>query len=211
MCVCQQGSRSLGVLGERGSDRNLGRQEEVGGTARGGGSGASDRDTGLEDSSNDADSEASESESSSRLPGGTVASPASLKVQQGGAVHQLVSAVSRLGLGPACGEPPPSHLRGEEQQSPGGALERHHQGAFQALSHSYTPYSKECSIQSCLHQFTSVELLMGNNKLLCENCTEMRRRQLRRSPTGRGRSSPSTAVQLTKRAFSSKSDIWVVF
>ncbi|XP_023668797.1 ubiquitin carboxyl-terminal hydrolase 45 isoform X2 [Paramormyrops kingsleyae] len=175
-----QVSRCLGVLGERGTDRNLGRQEELGGTARGGGSGASDRDTGLEDSSNDADSEASESESSSRLPGGTVSSPASLKVQKGGAVQQLVSAVSRLGLGPACGEPPPSHLRGEEQPLP----ERHHQGAFQALSHSYTPYSKECSIQSCLHQFTSVELLMGNNKLLCENCTEMRRRQLRRSPTG---------------------------
>ncbi|XP_048880172.1 ubiquitin carboxyl-terminal hydrolase 45 isoform X2 [Brienomyrus brachyistius] len=179
----QQGGKSLGVLGERGTDRSLGRQEDLGGMARGGGSGASDRDTGLEDSSNDADSEASESESSSRLPGGTVASPASLKVQQGGAVQQLVSAVSRLGLGPACGEAPASHLRGEEQQQPEGVRERH-QGAFQALSHSYTPYSKECSIQSCLHQFTSVELLMGNNRLLCENCTEMRWRQLRRSPTG---------------------------
>lgn len=58
---------------------------------------------------------------------------------------------------------------------------QHHQGAFQALSHSYTPSSKECSIQSCLHQFTSVELLMGNNKLLCENCTERRQKQLRKS------------------------------
>ncbi|XP_074166327.1 ubiquitin carboxyl-terminal hydrolase 45 isoform X3 [Sminthopsis crassicaudata] len=46
------------------------------------------------------------------------------------------------------------------------------QNAFQTLSQSYTTSSKECSIQSCLYQFTSVELLMGNNKLLCENCTE---------------------------------------
>uniref|UniRef100_A0A5F8HCV4 Ubiquitin carboxyl-terminal hydrolase n=1 Tax=Monodelphis domestica TaxID=13616 RepID=A0A5F8HCV4_MONDO len=46
------------------------------------------------------------------------------------------------------------------------------QNAFQTLSQSYTTTSKECSIQSCLYQFTSVELLMGNNKLLCENCTE---------------------------------------
>ncbi|XP_058291407.1 ubiquitin carboxyl-terminal hydrolase 45 isoform X2 [Hylobates moloch] len=46
------------------------------------------------------------------------------------------------------------------------------QNAFQTLSQSYITTSKECSIQSCLYQFTSVELLMGNNKLLCENCTK---------------------------------------
>ncbi|XP_012579727.1 PREDICTED: ubiquitin carboxyl-terminal hydrolase 45 isoform X2 [Condylura cristata] len=46
------------------------------------------------------------------------------------------------------------------------------QNAFQTLSQSYVTASKECSIQSCLYQFTSMELLMGNNKLLCENCTE---------------------------------------
>ncbi|XP_008572743.1 PREDICTED: ubiquitin carboxyl-terminal hydrolase 45 [Galeopterus variegatus] len=46
------------------------------------------------------------------------------------------------------------------------------QNAFQTLSQSYITTSKECSIQSCLYQFTSMELLMGNNKLLCENCTE---------------------------------------
>ncbi|XP_036622540.1 ubiquitin carboxyl-terminal hydrolase 45 isoform X1 [Trichosurus vulpecula] len=51
-------------------------------------------------------------------------------------------------------------------------LSRGPQNAFQTLSQSYTTSSKECSIQSCLYQFTSVELLMGNNKLLCENCTE---------------------------------------
>uniref|UniRef100_A0A2K6GTI0 Ubiquitin carboxyl-terminal hydrolase n=1 Tax=Propithecus coquereli TaxID=379532 RepID=A0A2K6GTI0_PROCO len=46
------------------------------------------------------------------------------------------------------------------------------QNAFQTLSQSYITTSKECSVQSCLYQFTSMELLMGNNKLLCENCTE---------------------------------------
>lgn len=116
--------------------------------------------------------------------------------QQGGAVEQLVSAVSKLGLvhtspdtlppeepgesGAQAAQQPPHlpHHRHQQQQQQHG-----HQGAFQALSHSYTPSSKECSVQSCLYQFTSVELLMGNNKLLCENCTERRQRQLRKSGT----------------------------
>lgn len=50
------------------------------------------------------------------------------------------------------------------------------QNAFQTLSQSYITTSKECSIQSCLYQFTSMELLMGNNKLLCENCTEKKQK-----------------------------------
>ncbi|XP_045400025.1 ubiquitin carboxyl-terminal hydrolase 45 isoform X1 [Lemur catta] len=45
------------------------------------------------------------------------------------------------------------------------------QNAFQTLSQSYLTTSKECSVQSCLCQFTSMELLMGKNKLLCQNCT----------------------------------------
>ncbi|XP_044144937.1 ubiquitin carboxyl-terminal hydrolase 45 isoform X2 [Bufo gargarizans] len=48
------------------------------------------------------------------------------------------------------------------------------QNAFQTFSQGYVTSSKECSVQSCLYQFTSVELLMGNNKLLCEKCTENR-------------------------------------
>ncbi|KAK7886479.1 hypothetical protein WMY93_026100 [Mugilogobius chulae] len=98
----------------------------------------------------------------------------------GGAIDHLVSAVSKINLGLPSGDccssthcspdEPPVH---QPQQ----------QGAFQALSQSYTPSSKECSVQSCLHQFTSVELLMGNNKLLCENCTERRQKQLRKSGT----------------------------
>ncbi|XP_045699295.1 ubiquitin carboxyl-terminal hydrolase 45 isoform X2 [Phyllostomus hastatus] len=50
------------------------------------------------------------------------------------------------------------------------------QNAFQTLSQSYVTTSKECSVQSCLYQFTSLELLMGNNKLLCENCTEKKQK-----------------------------------
>ncbi|XP_052574066.1 ubiquitin carboxyl-terminal hydrolase 45 isoform X3 [Peromyscus californicus insignis] len=50
------------------------------------------------------------------------------------------------------------------------------QNAFQTLSQSYVTTSKECSVQSCLYQFTSMELLMGNNKLLCEDCTEKKQK-----------------------------------
>ncbi|EHB09502.1 Ubiquitin carboxyl-terminal hydrolase 45 [Heterocephalus glaber] len=50
------------------------------------------------------------------------------------------------------------------------------QNAFQTLSQSYVTTSKECSVQSCLYQFTSMELLMGTNKLLCENCTEKKQK-----------------------------------
>lgn len=55
------------------------------------------------------------------------------------------------------------------------------QSAFQTLSQSYITSSKECSVQSCLYQFTSVELLMGNNKLLCENCTERKQKHHKRA------------------------------
>uniref|UniRef100_A0A8C9T5W9 Ubiquitin carboxyl-terminal hydrolase n=1 Tax=Scleropages formosus TaxID=113540 RepID=A0A8C9T5W9_SCLFO len=114
---------------------------------------------------------------SSRPPGGAVATTAAHKSRQAGAVEQLVSTVSRMGLSHTSGERIPAGVCCEEQ----GDTARQPQGAFQALSHSYMPCSKECSVQSCLHQFTSVELLMGNNKLLCENCTERRQKQLKRS------------------------------
>ncbi|XP_073531855.1 ubiquitin carboxyl-terminal hydrolase 45 [Phyllobates terribilis] len=55
------------------------------------------------------------------------------------------------------------------------------QNAFQTLSQGYVTSSKECSVQSCLYQFTSVELLMGNNKLLCEKCTENRMKYQRKA------------------------------
>ncbi|XP_028984048.1 ubiquitin carboxyl-terminal hydrolase 45 isoform X2 [Betta splendens] len=169
----------------------------------------SERDSGAQDSSNDADSEASESEwtprSSSSLhvhshastpssastltpspvPLSASSPSSSSSAKQGGAVEQLVTAVSKVSLGFTSGDGSPStHCSPEETgeaQSRDNLFHQHHQGAFQVLSHSYTPSSKECSIQSCLHQFTSVELLMGNNKLLCESCTERRQKHLRKS------------------------------
>uniref|UniRef100_A0AAQ5YLA3 Ubiquitin carboxyl-terminal hydrolase n=1 Tax=Amphiprion ocellaris TaxID=80972 RepID=A0AAQ5YLA3_AMPOC len=131
----------------------------------------SERDSGAQDSSNDADSEASESEwtprASSSHSHGHVSTP---------------SPTSTLTPSGDCSTS--THCSPEEQgeaQTRDNLHHQHHQGAFQVLSHSYTPSSKECSIQSCLHQFTSVELLMGNNKLLCESCTERRQKQVRKS------------------------------
>ncbi|XP_034384545.1 ubiquitin carboxyl-terminal hydrolase 45 isoform X2 [Cyclopterus lumpus] len=161
----------------------------------------SERDSAAQDSSNDADSEASESECSPRpfssshshghmsstststlTPSPTpvsATSPTSSTARQSGAVEQLVTGVSKVNLGFTSGDCSPEEPG--EAQSRDNLHHQHHQGAFQALSHSYTPSSKECSIQSCLHQFTSVELLMGNNKLLCESCTDRRQKQLRKS------------------------------
>lgn len=42
------------------------------------------------------------------------------------------------------------------------------------LGSHYIPSSRECSVMSCLHQFTSAELLTGNNKFGCANCTKLR-------------------------------------
>ncbi|XP_076593386.1 ubiquitin carboxyl-terminal hydrolase 45 [Chaetodon auriga] len=215
----QQSRRSSSSVEEKGAGCSAERPEEegvAGGSARGVSvckmaaaislSDGSERDSGAQDSSNDADSEASESEWAPRTSSfshshGHMSTPSSTStltpsptpisasspssMRQGGAVEQLVTAVSKANLGLSSADCSPSTRCSPEEQ--GETLSRdnlhhqHHQGAFQALSHSYTPSSKECSIQSCLHQFTSVELLMGNNKLLCESCTERRQKQLRKS------------------------------
>ncbi|XP_041649881.1 ubiquitin carboxyl-terminal hydrolase 45 [Cheilinus undulatus] len=219
----QQSRRSSSSVEEKGAGCSAERPEEevvAGGSARGVSvckmavagslSDGSERDSGAQDSSNDADSEASESEwaprissshshghtstpssSSTLTPSPTPVSAStpslSLSTRQGGAVEQLVTAVSKVNLGFTPGDCSPStHCSQDEPgetQTRDNLHHQHHQGAFQVLSHSYTPSSKECSIQSCLHQFTSVELLMGNNKLLCESCTERRHKQLRKSST----------------------------
>lgn len=218
-----QGRHSSTSHDERGADSVSSRQEEelcVAGRGlagyrvdtMGSQSDCSEKDSNLQDSSNDADSEASESEWSPRIPSvpshsstsdkvltttnatTTAHNPslkpnlspsptplASIRPQQGGAVEQLVSAVSKLGLVHTSTDTLPVSHSPEEPTEIRERDRQHHQGAFQALCHSYTPSSKECSVQSCLHQFTSVELLMGNNKLLCENCTERRQRQMKRS------------------------------
>uniref|UniRef100_A0A8C7P0G4 Ubiquitin carboxyl-terminal hydrolase n=1 Tax=Oncorhynchus mykiss TaxID=8022 RepID=A0A8C7P0G4_ONCMY len=206
----ERGQKSPGSVEEKGADSPSDHPEEespsVMARAAGGSkmaatsslSDGSDKDSGPQESSNDADSEASESEWIPRHPsghshGGRGSTPTqsptppalSPRTQQGGAVEQLVSAVHKMNLGPDSGDSPSTHCpedqREPQPQHPQQSPHSNHQGAFKALSHSYTPCSKECSIQSCLHQFTSVELLMGNNKLLCESCTDRRQKQLRKS------------------------------
>ncbi|XP_008321856.1 ubiquitin carboxyl-terminal hydrolase 45 isoform X2 [Cynoglossus semilaevis] len=220
--IAQNLSRRTSFVEEKGASCSAERLEEEGGAggsarginvckmaAAGSLSDNSERDSGAQDSSNDADSEASESEwaprtfSSSHVPTSTpsststltpsstpvsASSPMSLSsTRHCGAVEQLVTAVSKVNLGLNSGDCPASSHRSPEEHGEAQSRDnlhqhhQHHQGAFQALSHSYTPSSKECSVQSCLHQFTSVELLMGNNKLLCENCTERRQKLLRKS------------------------------
>uniref|UniRef100_A0A672HR94 Ubiquitin carboxyl-terminal hydrolase n=1 Tax=Salarias fasciatus TaxID=181472 RepID=A0A672HR94_SALFA len=184
MPIKQQSRRSSSSVEEKGAGCGVERPDEeavAGGSARGVSvckmaaagslSDGSERDSAAQDSSNDADSEASESEwaprtSSSSHSHGHASTP---------------SSTSTLTPSPTSAS---AHCLPEDQgdaHARDNLHHQHHQGAFQALSHSYTPSSKECSIQSCLHQFTSVELLMGNNKLLCESCTERRQKQLRKS------------------------------
>ncbi|XP_077383594.1 ubiquitin carboxyl-terminal hydrolase 45 isoform X2 [Festucalex cinctus] len=164
----------------------------------------SERGCGPQDSSNDADSEASENEwpphtsgsnhvqshptpavNSSAVSVSTSSSSSSSSSKQGDTVEPLVSSLTKVSLGLSPGDiSPPLRCSPEdpaETKSQENLHHHYHHGAFQALSQSYNPGSKECSIQSCLHQFTSVELLMGNNKLLCENCTERRQKQMRKS------------------------------
>ncbi|MGH0172142.1 UNVERIFIED_CONTAM: hypothetical protein FKN15_067478 [Acipenser sinensis] len=154
------------------------------------------------DSSNDADSEASESECPSKQ---TVNSSTVDYIKTDSSNHSpskykdcnhnepLTCAVSKLSLNSNMNETLISNPNQDEQtdsmsHSKDSAKEKplisqNPQVAFQSLSHSYVPSSKECSVQSCLYQFTSVELLMGNNKLLCENCTEKRQKHQKRTIT----------------------------
>ena len=46
---------------------------------------------------------------------------------------------------------------------------------FQNSTQTFSRYlvnEKECSIESCLNQFTDVELMDGNNAVACKACTE---------------------------------------
>uniref|UniRef100_A0A8C8C627 Ubiquitin carboxyl-terminal hydrolase n=1 Tax=Oncorhynchus tshawytscha TaxID=74940 RepID=A0A8C8C627_ONCTS len=209
----QQGHKSPGSVEEKGADSPSDHPEEESPSVMACAAGVSkmaatsslsdgsEKDSGPQDSSNDADSEASESEwnprhSSGHSHGGRGSTPTqsalSPRTQHGGAVEQLVSAVHKFNLGPDSADSPSTHCPEDQvepqPQHPQQSPHSHHQGAFQALSHSYTPCSKECSVQSCLHQFTSVELLMGNNKLLCESCTDRRQKQLRKSTSAEKKS-----------------------
>lgn len=49
--------------------------------------------------------------------------------------------------------------------------------AFHTLATRTPPEKQECSVQSCLFQFTEVEILMQNNSLLCVTCTKQQQNQ----------------------------------
>ncbi|XP_023942781.2 ubiquitin carboxyl-terminal hydrolase 16 isoform X2 [Bicyclus anynana] len=72
-------------------------------------------------------------------------------------------------------EPPPTVpkrvVRGKET---GKTTERDISSSYRQSTSSprYVCDEDECSIQSCLSQFTALELLTGNNKVGCETCTE---------------------------------------
>lgn len=44
--------------------------------------------------------------------------------------------------------------------------------AFHALTTREVPEKQECSVESCLYQFTEVEHLTENNRLMCVTCTK---------------------------------------
>ncbi|XP_058601567.1 ubiquitin carboxyl-terminal hydrolase 16 isoform X1 [Onychostoma macrolepis] len=44
--------------------------------------------------------------------------------------------------------------------------------AFKSLASRTTPEKQECSVESCLYQFTEVEHLTENNRLMCVTCTK---------------------------------------
>ena len=44
-------------------------------------------------------------------------------------------------------------------------------GSLQQSPTRYSTKEGECSIQSCLNQFTALELMSGSNKVRCEACT----------------------------------------
>ncbi|KAM6433646.1 ubiquitin carboxyl-terminal hydrolase 45 isoform 3-T4 [Rhynochetos jubatus] len=165
----------------------------------------SEKEASRSESSFDADSEASESESASKQ---TAFSPSSntsglhvnhVNVKQphgkpGDSNDEVISsAIAKLSFcdninedkrssrgDPALGLSNTSMFSVDKSQ-----LSQNPQNAFQTLSQSYVTSSKECSVQSCLYQFTSVELLMGNNKLLCESCTERKQKyQKKTNSTG---------------------------
>lgn len=58
-----------------------------------------------------------------------------------------------------------------------------HLKSMSTLTPRYQPASRECSILSCLNQFTSAELLTGNNKVTCENCTRQKRKNSKKAGT----------------------------
>ncbi|XP_007428833.1 ubiquitin carboxyl-terminal hydrolase 45 [Python bivittatus] len=160
----------------------------------------SEKEASRSESSIDADSEASESESTSKqvtankactAPGlctdGHKHLPANAKLQyrksSNSSTEALTSALSKFHFGSTAieSEGPLNSFSSLSKNIAFSTEMQNPQNAFQTLSQSYVTSSKECSVQSCLYQFTSVELLMGNNKLLCENCTDQKHKHQKKA------------------------------
>ncbi|NXN10656.1 UBP45 hydrolase, partial [Indicator maculatus] len=156
----------------------------------------SEKEASRSESSFDADSEASESETAVKQAASSPACNSSaLQINHisvkmphnkaGDSSEEVISsAIAKLGFCDAINEEKKSS-RGDPALGLShtsvfsvdkSSLPQNPQNAFQTLSQTYITSSKECSVQSCLYQFTSVELLMGNNKLLCESCTERKQK-----------------------------------
>ncbi|KAF7254533.1 Ubiquitin carboxyl-terminal hydrolase 45 [Varanus komodoensis] len=175
-------------------------------TANGSQTEGSEKEASHSESSLDADSEASESESTLKQTASVRAGSTSALCTDGhkpfsannkiqcntssnGNTEALISAVSNLELGsrvcemekPLTRDPLFNLSNNVTFSAEKPPLLQNPQNAFQTLSQSYVTSSKECSVQSCLYQFTSVELLMGNNKLLCENCTEWKQKHQKKA------------------------------
>lgn len=166
----------------------------------------SEKEASRSESSFDADSEASESESASKQtafspPGnmsGLHVNHINAKMPHNkpsdGNDEMISSAISKLSFCDTMnedkklsrGDPALGLSNNSVFSVDKSPLSQNPQNAFQTLSQSYITSSKECSVQSCLYQFTSVELLMGNNKLLCESCTERKQKyQKKTNSTGK--------------------------
>uniref|UniRef100_A0A8C3RX23 Ubiquitin carboxyl-terminal hydrolase n=1 Tax=Chelydra serpentina TaxID=8475 RepID=A0A8C3RX23_CHESE len=176
-------------------------------TANGSQTEGSEKEVSRSESSVDADSEASEGESAAkRAVTGRSSNTSGLHVD--GLNHlvnirlphnkpsdsnneMITSAISKLSFHsivneseePISGDPSLNLSNNSVFSIEKSPLFQSPQNAFQTLSQSYITSSQECSVQSCLYQFTSVELLMGNNKLLCENCTERKLKYQKKTHT----------------------------
>ncbi|XP_076833235.1 ubiquitin carboxyl-terminal hydrolase 16 isoform X2 [Brachyhypopomus gauderio] len=85
--------------------------------------------------------------------------------------EELTEAVEALSLLAA-----PEEER-QDREEPGDSLEyvvvnRDPELAFHALASRAAPDKQECSVESCLYQFTKVEHLTESNSLLCATCTK---------------------------------------
>uniref|UniRef100_A0A3Q3GTU1 Ubiquitin carboxyl-terminal hydrolase n=1 Tax=Labrus bergylta TaxID=56723 RepID=A0A3Q3GTU1_9LABR len=91
---------------------------------------------------------------------------------------QLVSEMEKVSLDDAFLEGPASVEKGRESEDePLEAKEytvvsQDPELAFHTLATRMSPEKQECSVQSCLFQFTEVETLTQNNSLLCVTCTK---------------------------------------